>query len=68
LPPAEDGATPPEGEGFAAWLEALIPPEAQVHFANAGRELLTGIEITVDHHLGRRPTPPERRAVRIEID
>ena len=54
---------------FGAWLEGLIPPEAQVHFANAGRELVAGIEVTLDHHLGRRPeSRADRGPVRIEIE
>lgn len=52
------------------WLEAIIPPEAQVHFLQAGQEFLTGVALTVDHHAnrGRRSDPGGSRAVRIEID
>lgn len=52
------------------WLEAVIPPEAQVHFLRAGQEFAAGVQTTVDHHLGRgsgadgaRPGPS-----RIEIE
>jgi hypothetical protein len=52
------------------WLEAVIPPEAQVHFIRAGQEFAAGVQTTVDHHLGRgagadgaRPGPS-----RIEIE
>ena len=36
------------------WLEGVIPPDAQIHFANAGREFAQGVQVTVDHHTGRR--------------
>jgi hypothetical protein len=51
------------------WLESLIPPSAQVHFLNAGREFATGVQLTVDHHLGRPKDEPDTRGpVHIEID
>ncbi|HEV3231219.1 MAG TPA: hypothetical protein VG245_03075 [Candidatus Dormibacteraeota bacterium] len=54
---------------FGAWLEGLVPPEAQLHFLNAGREFVAGVEVTLDHHLGRRAgRPPQRGPVRIEIE
>lgn len=54
------------------WLEGVIPVDAQVHFANAGREFAQGVQVTVDHHTGKRrsgesgegPGGPSR----IEID
>jgi hypothetical protein len=54
------------------WLEGVIPPDAQVHFVNAGREFAQGVQVTVDHHTGkRRPSSPEQTPPgpsRIEID
>ncbi|HXA41931.1 MAG TPA: hypothetical protein VNV65_03350 [Candidatus Solibacter sp.] len=51
------------------WLEAVIPPEAQVHFIRAGQEFAAGVQTTVDHHLGRRDgdSGPDG-ATRIEIE
>jgi hypothetical protein len=54
------------------WLEGLIPPNAQIHFINAGREFASGMQLTVDHHLqrftGRRGEPGPSGPVRIEIE
>jgi hypothetical protein len=54
------------------WLEGLIPPNAQTHFINAGREFASGMQLTVDHHLqrftGRRGEPGPAGPVRIEIE
>ena len=52
------------------WLEAVIPPEAQLHFINAGREFALGVQTTFDHHLGRHAAPPESGGAgrRIEIE
>jgi hypothetical protein len=45
------------GEGttrtLGEWLEAVVPPEAQLHFFNAGREFAAGIQTTLDYHLHR---------------
>jgi hypothetical protein len=51
------------------WLEAVIPPEAQVHFIRAGQEFAAGVQTTVEHHLGRREgdSGPDG-ATRIEIE
>ena len=65
----------PPGDGFdpnrtlGDWLEAVIPPEAQVHFIRAGQEFAAGVQTTVDHHLGRREgdAGPDG-ATRIEIE
>ena len=38
------------------WLESLVPAEAQLHFLNAGREFAAGVQVTLDHHTGRRPS------------
>jgi len=54
---------------FGQWLESLIPPNAQAHFINAGREFATGVQLTVDHHLGRFRSEPETHGpIHIEID
>jgi hypothetical protein len=49
----------------------VIPPDAQLHFANAGREFALGVQSTVEHHRGRsRPEDddePEGPS-RIEIE
>jgi hypothetical protein len=39
------------------WLEGVIPADAQVHFINAGREFAQGVQVTVDHHTGKRRGP-----------
>jgi hypothetical protein len=65
----------PDGDGFdpnrtlGEWLEAVIPPEAQVHFIRAGQEFAAGVQTTVDHHLGHREgdSGPDG-ATRIEIE
>ena len=51
------------------WLEGVIPPDAQVHFINAGREFAQGVQVTVDHHTGkRRPGGADGGPSRIEIE
>jgi hypothetical protein len=51
------------------WLEAVIPPEAQVHFIRAGQEFAAGIQTTVDHHLGKGSgAAASDGASRIEIE
>ena len=54
------------------WLEAVVPPEAQLHFFNAGREFAAGVQATLDHHLGGGVTDPDGQGggqpVRIEIE
>jgi hypothetical protein len=52
---------------LAEWLEEVIPPEAQAHFAAAGKEFAAGVQATVEHHLGRSRS--ERQGpTRIEIE
>jgi hypothetical protein len=75
-PPIPDfETTAPDGDfdpqrTLGDWLEAVIPPEAQVHFIRAGKEFAAGIQTTVDHHLGRGSGAPAGRdgASRIEIE
>ena len=54
------------------WLEAVVPPEAQVHFFNAGREFAAGVQATLDHHTGGRSDDLDGagggQPVRIEIE
>ena len=52
------------------WLEAVVPPEAQIHFFNAGREFAAGIQTTVEHHLHRGGEDDDggAQALRIEIE
>ena len=52
------------------WLQAVVPPEAQVHFFNAGREFAAGIQATVEHHLNRGDEDDGggAQALRIEIE
>jgi hypothetical protein len=52
------------------WLEAVVPPEAQIHFFNAGREFAAGIQTTVEHHLHRGDEDDSggAQALRIEIE
>ena len=65
--PPDDGFDP--NRTLGDWLEAVIPPEAQVHFIRAGQEFAAGVQTTVDHHLGRREgdSGPDG-ATRIEIE
>jgi hypothetical protein len=52
------------------WLEAVVPPEAQVHFLTAATEFAAGVQTTLEHHLGGGTTGEDddgTRAVRIEI-
>ena len=35
------------------WFQDVIPPDAQAHFANAGREFALGVQTTVEHHRGK---------------
>ena len=56
--PWDDGDGPDaEARGLnrtlGEWLEAVVPPEAQIHFFNAGREFAAGIQTTLDHHMNR---------------
>jgi hypothetical protein len=78
--PWDEGAEPPgridpdfdAQRTLGEWLEGVIPPDAQVHFINAGREFAAGVQVTVDHHTGKRAIRPgEDRpggATRIEIE
>jgi hypothetical protein len=63
-------STPPPFDAnrtLGEWLNSLVPPEAQVHFLNAGREFALGVQVTLDHHSGR--VQPERpRSTHIDIE
>jgi hypothetical protein len=51
------GRTDPDFDAqrtLGEWLEGVIPVDAQVHFVNAGREFAQGVQVTVDHHTGKR--------------
>lgn len=53
------------------WLEAVVPPEAQLHFYNAGREFAAGVQTTMEYHMrGRTDGEGEDgdSPVRIEIE
>ena len=54
------------------WLEGLVPPDAQVHFFNAGREFAAGIQSTIEYHSSARGVGPDgddsSQPVRIEIE
>lgn len=51
------------------WLEGIIPVEAQGHFLNAGKEFAAGVQVTLDHHTGRRRQHGDgRRAYHIDIE
>ncbi len=70
---APPDAPPPAGfdaqRTLGEWLEGLVPPEAQLHFLNAGREFAAGLQVTLDHHLGRHAeAPATNRPIRIEIE
>ncbi len=67
------GAAGAGGEGLnrtlGEWLEAVVPPEAQLHFFNAGREFAAGLQTTFDYHLRRGDEDDEgAQALRIEIE
>jgi hypothetical protein len=68
-PDGHSGAFDPQ-RTLGDWLEAVIPPEAQVHFIRAGQEFAAGIQTTVEHHLGRGSgaATPGHGASRIEIE
>ncbi|MFN2465952.1 MAG: hypothetical protein ABR598_06775 [Candidatus Dormibacteria bacterium] len=69
-----DGEVTGAGEGLnrtlGEWLEAVVPPEAQIHFFNAGREFAAGIQTTLEHHMRHADDDDgdEARAFRIEIE
>lgn len=53
------------------WLEGVVPPDAQLHFFNAGREFAAGVQTTLEYH--RRggadgPDDATETPVRIEIE
>jgi len=51
------------------WLEAVVPPEAQLHFYKAGRELAAGIQATLEYHRqGGGDDDEGAQAFRIEIE
>jgi hypothetical protein len=57
---APAGRTDPDFDAqrtLGQWLEGVIPPDAQVHFIRAGSEFAKGVQVTVDHHTGRRRQP-----------
>ncbi len=60
--------TAPAQRTLGDWLEAVIPPEAQLHFYNAGREFAAGVQSTIEHHAGAHPQAESRGPVRIEIE
>jgi hypothetical protein len=73
--PWDEGEGAPEGGGeglnrtLGEWLEAVVPPEAQLHFYNAGREFAAGVQTTFEHHLRRGDDDDDGpEAVRIEIE
>jgi hypothetical protein len=73
--PWDDGDGAPAGAGdglnrtLGEWLEAVVPPEAQLHFYNAGREFAAGVQTTFEHHLRRGDDDDDGpEAVRIEIE
>lgn len=52
---------------IAKSLNEVVPPEAQVHFLNAQRELLLGLVVCIEHNSQRslrdpRKTPARTRA------
>ncbi|MFY9616068.1 MAG: hypothetical protein WAT58_11780, partial [Candidatus Dormiibacterota bacterium] len=56
----EPGRTDPDFDAqrtLGEWLEGVIPADAQMHFINAGREFAQGVQVTVDHHTGKRHGP-----------
>jgi hypothetical protein len=72
-PGDEEGRVDPDFDAqrtLGEWLEGVIPPDAQVHFINAGREFAQGVQVTVDHHTGRRRAPDDGGGgpSRIEIE
>ena len=74
--PVPSGRTDPDFDAqrtLGEWLEGVIPADAQVHFVNAGREFAQGVQVTVDHHTGKRrqgrdgqPQPPGPSRIEIE--
>ncbi|MHB8509543.1 MAG: hypothetical protein ACYDGR_12980 [Candidatus Dormibacteria bacterium] len=69
VPPATPGAASTPERTLGDWLQDIVPPEAQMHFLNAGREFAAGVSVTLEHHLGEKATPAaDDRPVRIEIE
>lgn len=72
--PWEEGQADGPGAGLnrtlGQWLEAVVPPEAQLHFLAAAQEFAAGVQTTLEYHLH-----PEARgddggagALRIDIE
>ena len=49
---------------IAQSLNEVVPPEAQVHFLNAQRELLLGLVICIEHNSQRSLREPRRTPAR----
>lgn len=70
--PWDEGGEDGPGEGvnrtLGEWLEAVVPPEAQLHFFNAGKEFAAGIQTTLDYHLHRDGDDDGEGAGALRID
>lgn len=76
--PWGDDEASPEHRGLdrtlGQWLEAVVPPDAQVHFLTAATEFAAGVQTTFDYHLrgragdGGSGDGDEGQPVRIEIE
>jgi hypothetical protein len=72
--PWEEGGDDQQERGLnrtmGEWLEAVVPPEAQLHFYNAGREFAAGVQTTIEYHMrkGQPERPEDGGPVRIEIE
>jgi hypothetical protein len=51
------------GRLLGASINELVPAEAQTHLANAQRELLLALAVTLEHN-ARRAAPPARKRSR----
>jgi hypothetical protein len=49
---------------ISASFKEVVPPEAQLHFLNAQRELLLGIAAVIEHNSQRRIGAPRRTKAR----
>jgi hypothetical protein len=67
----EDGGDGPAGgtnRTLGQWLEAVVPPEAQLHFLAAAQEFAAGVQTTLDHHLHPEDQGDDGGAGALRID
>jgi hypothetical protein len=53
---------------LAEWLDAVVPPDAQLHFLAAAQEFAAGVQTTIDHHLHPEDQGDDGGAGALRID